>query len=146
MFTLSRDTIMWEIREFESTINLIFIFENMTSRLEHCKSRVNIKQSFDHISIFIRLCLDFESILIIRKRAWKLLNMKKLRAVEKHALWSRTFCNESEIDFYIEKIQQFLHNIIECSILWVKSYSNSKSYWSQQYSDAIHQIKRFRRI
>ena len=51
MLTLSRDTITWEVREFESIIDLIFMFENITSRLEHCKSWADMKQSFDHISV-----------------------------------------------------------------------------------------------
>ena len=104
MFTLSRDTITWKAREFESIIDLIFMFENMTSRLEHCKSRADMKQSFDHVSIFIRLDLDFDSTLVIKRRAWKLLNMKKLRDVEKQASKSRTSRDESEIDNYVVEI------------------------------------------
>ena len=88
--TLFRDFITWEIRESQSTINFIFMSENMISRLIHCMIRVDMRQSFDHISMFIRLCLDSNSTSVNRRHAWKLLDMKKLRAIEKNALTSRT--------------------------------------------------------
>ena len=126
--TLFRDFITWKTRESQSIIDFIFMSENMTSRLIHCMIRVDMRQSSDHISMFTRLCLDSKSVSVKRRRAWKLLNMKKLRAIEKDALMSRTSQIRQNIDHYTKEIRYFLQTIIEISVSWVTTYSECKSY------------------
>ena len=83
--TLPKGTITWEARQSFSTIDLVFMSENLTERLEHCMSRPELNQSSDHIPISTRITLDSEPQTIIERRAWKLLNIGKFREAEKQA-------------------------------------------------------------
>ena len=54
---LLQETITWEAKNFQSIIDLVFMWNELTNKIEHCKTRSKINQSFDHISIFTKLLL-----------------------------------------------------------------------------------------
>ena len=126
--TLLRGSITWEARGSQSIIDLIFMSETMASRLVHCMTRADMGQSSDHIPVSTRLCLGSEPALVKRRRAWKLLDMEKLREAEKNAPSSRTPQTIQDIEHYTEEIRHFLQTIIEVSVPWVKTYSDSKPH------------------
>lgn len=51
LLILPKSTITWEARNTYSTINLVFISKYLAKRLDHCKSRPELNQFSDHISI-----------------------------------------------------------------------------------------------
>ena len=59
-FTLFQETIIWKLRNSQSTIDLIFMFNKMINKIKHCKARLEINQSFDHISILLHEALKYD--------------------------------------------------------------------------------------
>ena len=66
--TLSQGTITWEVRNSQSTIDLIFMFSEMTNKIEHCKARSEINQFFDHISISTKILLNIVTTSIVLRK------------------------------------------------------------------------------
>lgn len=114
--TLPKGTITWEARNSYSTIDLVFMTSELAKQLEHCKSREDIGQSSDHIPILTHLCLGSKILPIIKHRAFKLLNMDKLREVEQIIPPSLGLHSHNNIETYIESIQTYLQNIIKAAI------------------------------
>ena len=81
--TLSQETITWKAKNSQSTIDLIFMFNKLINKIEHCKARSEINQLFDHISIFTKILLNIVTTSIILRRLWKLINVKKIKEMKK---------------------------------------------------------------
>lgn len=58
---LPPDTITWEARQSCSTIDLVFLSARLIAKLEHCKTRLKMEQSSDHIPILTKLLLQCET-------------------------------------------------------------------------------------
>lgn len=115
--TLPKGTITWEARNSVSTIDLVFMSDYLAERLEHCMAKPELNQSSDHIPISTHILLSSEPQPSIKCRAWKLLDLEKLREAERHALAPiTTFHNSIDIDRYTESIQTYLQNIIEAAV------------------------------
>jgi hypothetical protein len=84
-FTLLIDIIIWEARNMQSTINLIFMIELLANRVIHCNIRLNLNQSSNHISILISLILNSETNIIFSRRTWKSMNWKRIKQKKLHA-------------------------------------------------------------
>ena len=111
--TLPRGTVTWETRNTYSTIDLVFISESLAERLEHCKSRPKMDQSSDHILISTKLQLTSEILPEVKRRAFKLLDMDKLKELEKHAPLLFLLHSTRDIDDYTTQVQGYLQQIIE---------------------------------
>ena len=120
--------------------------ENLTERLEHCMSRPELNQSSDHIPISTRITLDSEPQTIIERRAWKLLNMEKLREAEKQAPPVTTPRSHAEIDAYTVSIQKFLQGVINAAVPWARPSKYAKPFWNDDCSVITKETRRLRRV
>lgn len=104
--TLSREFITWETRNIFNIIDLTFMTSYLIEKIEHCMIRSNIRQSSNHISISTRILLEMKtnSMKLIKRRFWKLLNMSKMKEIEKNALTLKSLTIVVEIDAYTKKI------------------------------------------
>jgi hypothetical protein len=111
-------------------------------------SRLNMSQSFDHISIFTRILskVDSNLIRIVKKRVWKLLNMIKLRKTKKKVFLIRSSSNIIEIDEYVKKIQNFMQTMIEEFVSWAMFNRYAKSFWNKNCDEITKKTKRLRHI
>jgi hypothetical protein len=145
---LSKDTITWKIRNTFSIIDLIFAFNYLTDRIKHCMIRSDMRQSSNHILIFTRILLDVDSTFkwLIKRRVWKLLNIFKLKKIEKETSASEQSQSSAETDDYIEKIQQFLQKIIDAIIFWAILSRYVKSFWNSDCDEITKKTRRLKRI
>ena len=120
--------------------------DGLVEHLEHCKSREDIGQSSDHIPISTRLRLSSETLPPIRRRAFKLLNMGKLREAEQIILPQLELHNHHDIEAYTESIQAYLQNIIETAVPWARPAPESKPFWNQECNNATRTTRALRRI
>ena len=144
--TLPKGTVTWEARNTSSTIDLVFMSEYLVERLEHCMSRPELNQSSDHVPISTRILLASEPQPKIKRRAWKLLNLEKLREAERHAPIPESPRTTAEIDAYTESIQNFLQNVINEAVPWAKSSEYAKPFWTEECSIATKATRKLRRI
>ena len=109
-------------------------------------SRPELNQSSDHVPISTCILLGSEPQPKIKRRAWKLLNLEKLREAEQHAPIPETPRTTAEIDAYMELIQKFLQNVINEAVPWAKSSEYAKPFWTEEYSIATKATRKLRRI
>lgn len=120
--------------------------EFLVERLEHCKAREDIGQSSDHIPISTRLYLGSEILPSIKRRAYKLLDMDKLRqAAEQLISRPRIFNNHDDINTYTEQVQQYLQNIIEIAVPWARPALESKPFWNDECNTVTQTTRTLRR-
>jgi hypothetical protein len=145
---LSIEIVTWETRNICSIIDLTFMTSFLTNRLEHCIFRSNMRQSLDHVSIFIRILLDIDSnsTSTSRRRAWKLLDMKKLKETEKKVFSIRSLEDVAEIDDYVREIQKFLRTIIDAFVSWAHFNRYAKSFSNSNCDEITKETRRLRRI
>ncbi len=79
-FTLSTNTIIWETRHLSSTINFMFMINWFVNNVINCQTRSNFNQSSNHITIFITFTFEINSVSIKQKKAWKRVDIEKLRS------------------------------------------------------------------
>ena len=144
--TLPRGTVTWEARNSFSTIDLVFMTEDLVERLEHCITVPELNQDSDHVPISTRLRLTCEPLTPPRRRAWKLLDMNKLREVERNAPTPRVVRGANEIDAYTADIQDYLKRIVQEAVPWAKPSPQAKSFWNRECEEATKETRRLRRI
>ncbi len=88
---LFADIIIWKMRHFQNTIDLIFMIEKLQQRLIYCMIRFEINQSSNHISIFTKLMLIMKKNESRRQRAWKNINSNKLIDIWRKLVASSSF-------------------------------------------------------
>ncbi len=66
--TLSTNTIIWKTRHLSSTIDLMFMINELVNNVINCETRFNLNQSSNHISIFITFTFEINSVLIRQKK------------------------------------------------------------------------------
>jgi hypothetical protein len=84
---LSKNSFTWKIRNSINIINFTFMTIYLTKRLKHCMTRFNFDQSSNHILISTKILCDTKSNFSrIACRAWKFINLNKIKKAMKHAL------------------------------------------------------------
>ena len=144
--TLSRDIITWKTRRFCSTIDLTFMSDSLMLDVKHCMIKSNMSQFSNHISVSTKLQLICERILFSRKRAWKLIDMKKIRNEKWRASISSSLNIVKKIDAYTKKIQTFLNKMIDTAVSWAKSCMKTKSFWNSKCDRETKTTRRLRRV
>ena len=114
--TLLKGTVTWEARDSFSTIDLVFMSEYLAERLEHCKSKPELNQSLNHISISTHIFLESKPQVNVKRRAWKLLDLEKLRKTKRQAPILAAPHTTAEIDVYTITVQDFLQDIINAAV------------------------------
>ena len=144
--TLPKGTVTWEAQNSFSTIDLVFRSEFLAERLEHCMSRPEINQSSDHIPISTRILLGSEQLTKVKRRAWKLLNMEKLREAESNAPPVTHPRSTAEIDQYAQTIQELLQKIITASVPWARPSEYAKPFWNEECNRATRETRKLHRF
>jgi hypothetical protein len=128
-------------------INLTFMTTHLAKRLEYCMTRSDLDQSSNHILISTKILCDTKSNLSrIARRAWKLINLNKIKEAMKHALTLQSSITVREIDICVNEIQKFLRSIVETVVSWAILSRHVKSFWNDQCSAAIKDTRKLRRL
>ena len=143
--TLLQETIIWKVKNSQSTIDLIFMFNELINKIEHYKARLKINQSFDHISIFIKIFLNIVTTSTVFRKLWKLINVKKVKEMKKWASSIKNSKTKEQIDESIKKLQKYLIEIINKTVIWAKLSSESKSFWFRNCFEAVLEARKLRR-
>ena len=139
-------TITWEARQSCSTIDLVFLSADLVPKLEHCKTRSEMEQSSDHIPISTKLLLQCEARTTQPRRAWKMMDMEKLRKLLDCAPAPQHPRNRTEIDLAVEEIQTFLCEVVDKTVPWARPSDWAKPFWSQDYNTAMIKTRNLRKI
>lgn len=135
--TLPPSTITWEACQSYSIIDLIFLSAELIPKLEYCKTISELEQSLDHISMSTKLLLQCKATMIQPCRAWKMMDMKKLKKVLKQAPVPQALQTIANINTEIEKIQSFLCKVVDETIPWAKPSDWAKLFWDRKCDSAI---------
>lgn len=139
--TLPPGTVTWEARRSSSTIDLISMSTSLVPMVEHCKSRPGMGQSSDHIPLSTRLSLLCEQNTPSRRRAWKTMDMDKLKMLLKDAPHSRVPRTTAEIASAVEEIQGYL---IDQTVPWAKPSEWAKPFWDPECNAVTRVTRRLR--
>ena len=130
--TLPAGTVTWQKPNSFSTIDLTFMIQFLQDRLIHCMDRPEMNQTSDHIPISTKLFLGVESVPTVMRRAWKSIDMEKLKLLERNALDARFPETMGQADEYVEEIRKFLHKVIENTVPWSKPSTRGRPFWSPE--------------
>ena len=81
--TLSHKTITWKIKNFQSTIDLIFMFNELINKIKHCKAKLKINQSSDHSSMSTKFLLKMVTTSKRFCKTWISINIEKSKEMKK---------------------------------------------------------------
>jgi hypothetical protein len=127
-FTLSTSTIIWKTRHLSSTIDLVFMISWLVNNVISCETRFDFNQSLNHISIFIILTLEIDFVSIKQKRAWKRVDVEKLRNSWRLFVVSSSFNIVEQVKVFANFIQLSIHKAIDAAVSWAKFVLKSKSH------------------
>ncbi len=146
ILTLFKKFITWENRITTSIIDFTFMTIHLIDKLKHCTTRSDLSQSSNHISISIRIFCEIESNSSrISRRAWKSIDLKKIKKTEKNASTSSRSSSTREIDEYVCEVQKFLQSMMKKIVFWAIFNRYAKFFWIKECDDAIRNIRRFKR-
>jgi hypothetical protein len=129
---LSKNSITWKVRSSISIINLTFMTIHLTKKLKHCITRFNFDQSSNHIFISTKILCDTKSNSSrIARRAWKLIDLNKIKKTMKYTLTLQFSITVREIDICVNEIQKFLRLIVEMIVSWTIFNRHVKSFWNE---------------
>jgi hypothetical protein len=144
---LSKNSITWKTRSSINIINLTFMTTYLTKRLKHCMTRFNLDQSSNHILISTKILCDTKSNSSrIARRAWKFIDLNKIKKAMKHTLTLQSLITIREINICVNEIQKFLRSIVEIIVSWTIFNRHVKSFWNNQCSAAIKDTRKLRRL
>ncbi len=144
--TLFKKFITWKNRIAASIIDLTFMTTHLIDKLEHCTTRSDLNQSSNHISISIRILCEIESNSSrISRRAWKSIDLKKIKEAEKNASTLSRSSSTREIDEYVCEVQKFLQSMMKKIVFWAILSRYAKFFWIKECDDAVRNIRRLRR-
>lgn len=142
---LPRGTITWQARGSMSTLDLVFLSEGLSNRILQCGTALGLAQSSDHLPVSTILQLASIPLPPVRRRAWKLLDMKKLRKMEGSAPAPSHPRNRQEIDECALALQKFLQRIVQAAVPWAKASPHAKSHWTTECSEVVKEVRSLRR-
>jgi hypothetical protein len=132
ILTLSKDSITWKTRNLINIINLTFMTIHLTKRLKHCMTRFDFDQSSNHIFISTKILYDTKSNFSrIACKAWKFINLNKIKKTMKHEFTLQSSITIREIDICVNEIQKFLRLIVEMIVSWAIFNRHVKSFWNE---------------
>ena len=117
----------------------------MINKIEHFKAKSKINQSFDHISIFTKILLNIVTTSIVFRKLWKSINVKKVKKMKKWISSIKNSKTKEQINESIKKLQKYLTEIIDKTVSWTKSSSESKSFWFRNCFEAVFEARKLRR-
>ena len=121
------------------------MLNKLINKIKHCKTKSEINQSFDHISIFTKLLLRIVTTSIVFRKLWKSINVEKIREMKKKISSIKNSKTKNQINESIKKLQNYLIEIINKTVSWAKTSSESKSFWFRNCFEAIFEFRKLRR-
>jgi hypothetical protein len=129
---LSKNSIMWKTRNSINIINLTFMTIHLTKKLKHCMTHFDFNQSSNYIFISTKILCDTKSNLSrIARKAWKLIDLNKIKKTMKHAFTLQSSITVREIDICVNEIQKYLRSIVEIIVSWTIFSRHVKSFWNE---------------
>ena len=120
------------------------MFEFLANRLEHCKSRPELDQSSDHIPISTCIYLKSEPQKSTKRKAWKLLDLEKLKKFKQYALKPANPHTSIQVNEYTTSIQKFLQQAIDAAVPWARPSQYAKPFWTDACNEAIKNTRKLR--
>jgi hypothetical protein len=106
---LLKEIITWENRITINTIDLTFMTFYLIEKLKHCATKFDLDQSSNYISISICIFCDIElNSLRTSWKAWKMIDLEKIKEIEKNASFLSRSTSIRKIYEYVREIQKFL--------------------------------------
>jgi hypothetical protein len=127
-FTLSMNSIIWKTRHLNSMIDLVFMINWFVNNVINCETRFDFNQLSNHISIFITFILEINFVSIKQKRAWKRVDVEKLRNNLRLFIASSSLNIVKQMKVFANFIQSSIHKTIDAIVSWTKFVSKSKSH------------------
>jgi hypothetical protein len=112
----------------------------------NCETRFDLDQSSNHISILIIFTLEIDSMSFKQKKAWKRINVNKLRKNLLLFVVSSFLINFEQMNVFVNFIQSSIRRVINAIVSWVKFVSKSKSHWNKKCVDVVLTTRRKRRV
>ena len=135
---LSENMMIWQMKNRFFIIDFVFMSKHLKKKLIHCDVKSNFNQSFDHILIFMNILLNNIWTKLKRTRAWKKIDVMKLKKLcEKIFIFSR-FIDVEKIETYAKSLQNWLCKIMKKMISWKRSHELFKSYWDKKCNEAVN--------
>jgi hypothetical protein len=103
-FTLSINMIIWEIKHLNNTIDLVFMIDWLVNNVISCETRFDLDQSSNHISILIIFTFEIDSMSFKQKKAWKRINVNKLRKSLLLFVVSSSLINIEQMNVFVNLI------------------------------------------
>ncbi len=69
--TLPENSITWQARKSQSTIDLVFTSTIVRNLIQSCQTRQDLQHGSDHIPIVTEIEVDMQDIVPRKRRAWK---------------------------------------------------------------------------
>ncbi len=105
ILTLSKNSIMWKIRNSINIINLTFMTIYLTKKLKHYITRFDFDQSSNHIFISIKsFCNTKSNLSRIACKTWKFIDLNKIKKTMNHAFTLQSSITIREIDICVNEI------------------------------------------
>ncbi len=82
----------------------------------------------------------------IARRAWKLINLNKIKKTMKHAFTLQSFITAREMNMCVNEIHKFLRSIVEIIVSWATFNRHVKSFWNEKCSAAIKNTRKLRHL
>ena len=92
------------------------MFNDLINKIEHCKARSKINQSFDYISMFTKLLLKIVTISKVFRELWKSINMKKIKEMKEKISSIKNFKTKSQLNNCLMKLQKYLIEVVKKTI------------------------------
>ena len=126
---LESDTIIKEIHNQLTTINLAFDSEKIQFMIHKCKMRIDLHQESDHFSIVTKLCLHTFFVQLTTRWLWKKINIKALNTHLKiHLFIDHSLNDKTAINDRVVEITHALQEVIEKFTSWAKSLNRAQDF------------------
>ncbi|OAQ57795.2 reverse transcriptase [Pochonia chlamydosporia 170] len=136
-------------KDGESTIDLTFASEDLTSHVTHCKIDRSLDCDSDHLPISVAIEWEWKVATPIRKRLWSKTNIPILRQIVKDSLPQDcnniALRNEDNIDTLVCSIVGALNAGIEASTPLSNPSPRSIPGFDQECKDICTEVQRLRR-
>ncbi len=146
---LFQDIIMRNYQEFQMTINLIFMTDDIMNQLIWCKINEEMKNFSNHLSI--QTIIDFR---VCKKSArksccnWKIMNEEKFINILKEQMSKSLLNHEMRcwcINEYIKQLLNALKKIIKIFTFWARSHEMIKAEWTKKCTKIIKSMQWIRK-
>ena len=125
LLIISFSMITWEFKSSRIIINLTFISQSVHDQLIYCQKTIKLDKTSDHKLMKTVFYLQTSRWEMSKHRTWKKMNRKAIKR-ESKIIWILHYLNfTAEIEQYVKYLLQFTENLINKTVLWIKSRKKS---------------------